>query len=128
MAELKEGLIDITSSYEEALILNQFMLWTEQAEGYSGFEMVTEEIQSKYSNSMFQYGWIVKETEEIEKATGLGDSIIPIDYSVSRLSNDGLLLHKGNTYRICIICIMEALARAGYPRSISPSSNLGIVA
>jgi len=125
-AIIKEELVALTGDFTKAVILNQFIYWSERVRDIDKF--IEEEIrrlntEGMDSNISKQHGWIYKTAEELSEETMLGLSPSTIRRHVKVLVEKGWLSERKNPkyrwdntlqYRPNIIKIQKDLHSLGY--------------
>ncbi|MGG3284546.1 hypothetical protein [Paenibacillus solani] len=125
-AIIKEELVILTGDFAKALILNQFIYWSERVEDHD--RLITEESDRMKVNGINnpmqkQYGWIYKKAEELSDELMLGMSPQTIRRHLKHLVDNGWLSERRNPnyswdktlqYRVDFIKIMIDLNKIGY--------------
>ncbi|MGG4109061.1 hypothetical protein AAXB25_34780 [Paenibacillus lautus] len=125
-AVIKEELVILTGDFAKALILNQFIYWSERVEDHD--RLITEESDRMKVNGIEnpmkkQYGWIYKKAEELSDELMLGMSPQTIRRHLKSLVDNGWLSERRNPnyswdktlqYRVDFIKIMIDLNALGY--------------
>lgn len=127
-AVIREDLLAITNDYRRAIILNQFIYWSERVSDADKF-IETENAVAR-SNNMEErdlfYGWIYKKSEELADEIMLGLSDRQVRRYVNELVEMGYLSKRRNPkynwdrtlqYRVNLVNIAKALLEHGYPLS-----------
>lgn len=123
-AVIREDLVELTGSAEEAVILGQLIYWIDRmkdAEKYKFEERVRLENDSADS---FKHGWIYKKAEELAEEVMLGVSpntirkylgnIVEKNY-VKRRNNPRYKWDKTLQYRVNLVKVILDLSNLGYP-------------
>lgn len=123
---IKEELVFLTGDYIKALILNQFLYWSERTKDFDKF---VQEEKDRFSvedddlNMELSYGWIYKSAEELNKELMLDVSAVTIRRHLSKLIKAGYIEQRHNPkhkwdrtiqYRPNIIAIQLDLEAMGY--------------
>ena len=142
-AVVKEEYVVLTGSVDKALILNQFVYWSERVRDFDLF--IKEENYRKESHGAENleelcHGWIYKTAQELSEETMLGKSAQTIRRLIDDLVEQGWIQARRNPkykwdqtyqYRVNLYKIQFDLFLAGYPfdgykYSISPTSKMEI--
>lgn len=125
---LREDLLAITGDYRKAIILNQFIYWSERVSDADKFIEQENEIAKKNNETerdLF-YGWIYKTSTELADEIMLGISSSQVGRYVKELCDCGFLSKRNNPkykwdrtlqYRVNLVNIAIALREKGYPLS-----------
>jgi len=127
-AVLREDLLSITSDFREAIILNQFIYWSERISDADILIEKENEIAQKNGDEEREpfYGWIYKTTEELSKEVMLGLSASQIRKYINNLVDYGYIAKRNNPkykwdrtlqYKVNLVNIARALKKKGYPLS-----------
>jgi hypothetical protein len=123
---IKEELVALTGDIIEAIILNQFLYWSERVEDFDRFIMEEKErAQANGINLNFPLtnGWIYKKISELKDETMLTDSEKTIRRKVQNLVEKGFLQERQNPmykwdktlqYRVNLTYIAKKLHEIGY--------------
>lgn len=130
-AIIKEELVALTGDFKKAIILNQFIYWSERVKDAKSF--MEEELVRMTNHGMeiptediledFQNGWIYKKAEELAEETMLGLSksnmLSHIKYLVDRgwldqRTNPKYKWDKTLQYRVNLVKIQTDLQELGY--------------
>lgn len=125
-AVIKEELVMLTGDFAKALILNQFIYWSERVEDHD--RLITEESDRMKVNGVEnpmqkQFGWVYKKAEELSDELMLGMSPQTIRRHLKHLVDNGWLNERRNPnyswdktlqYRVDFIKIMIDLNEIGY--------------
>ena len=123
---IKEELVALTGDYRKAIILNQFLYWTERVKDFDKFiieEKSRYEKDGERSNYQLQNGWIYKTSEELSEETMLGLSKSNIRLHIESLIESGWIDERVNPnfkwdktmqYRVNILKLQEDLYKLGY--------------
>lgn len=123
---IKEELVALTGDITEAIILNQFLYWSERVADFDKF--ITEEKERAKTNGIelnfpLTNGWIYKKISELKDETMLTDSEKTIRRKVQNLVKKGFLQERQNPiykwdktlqYRVNLIYIAKKLHEIGY--------------
>lgn len=122
---LREDLLAITGDYRKAIILNQFIYWSERVSDADKFIEQENEIAKKNNETerdLF-YGWIYKTSTELADEIMLGISSSQVGRYVKELCDCGFLSKRNNPkykwdrtlqYRVNLVNIAIALREKGY--------------
>lgn len=123
---LKEELVELTKDYKKAILLNQFIYWSERVSDFDKF--ITEEKERCARNDIdnnqeFLNGWMYKSAEDLSEETMLGLSKSNMGAHIKSLIDNGWLSERNNPifkwdrtkqYRVNIIKIQQDLFKLGY--------------
>jgi len=127
-AVIREDLLSITGDFRKAIILNQFIYWSERVSDADKFIEKENEIaknNGEEEKELF-YGWIYKNAEELAEEVMLGLSASQIRRYISDLVELGYISKRTNPkykwdrtlqYRVNLVKIAKALKEKGYPLS-----------
>lgn len=127
-AVIREDLLSITNDYRKAIILNQFIYWSERVSDADKFIKKENEIaksNGEEERELF-YGWIYKTAEELADEVMLGLSASQIRRYISELVDMGYISKRNNPkykwdrtlqYRVNLVNIAKDLKKNGYPLS-----------
>lgn len=127
-AVIREDLLSITNDYRKAILLNQFIYWSERVSDADKFIEKENEIaksNGKEERELF-YGWIYKTAEELADEVMLGLSASQIRRYINDLVDLGYLSKRHNPkykwdrtlqYRVNLVNIARSLKEKGYPLS-----------
>lgn len=127
-AVIREDLLSITNDYRKAIILNQFIYWSERVSDADKFIQKENEIamsNGEEERDLF-YGWIYKTAEELSDEVMLGLSASQIRRYISDLVDMGYISKRNNPkykwdrtlqYRVNLVNIAKDLKKNGYPLS-----------
>lgn len=127
-AVIREDLLSITNDYRKAIILNQFIYWSERVSDADKFIKKENEIaknNGEEERELF-YGWIYKTAEELADEVMLGLSASQIRRYISDLVDMGYISKRNNPkykwdrtlqYRVNLVNIAKDLKKNGYPLS-----------
>lgn len=127
-AVIREDLLSITNDYRKAIILNQFIYWSERVSDADKFIQKENEIANsngEEERDLF-YGWIYKTAEELADEVMLGLSASQIRRYISDLVDMGYISKRNNPkykwdrtlqYRVNLVNIAKDLKKNGYPLS-----------
>lgn len=125
-AVIKEEYIAITGDFEKAVILNQFIYWSERVNDFDSFIKQENEraIKNGYTETDFLNGWIYKTAEELSQETMLNLSVATIRKHIAVLIELGFIDERTNPkykwdrtkqYRVNLVNIAQALYDKGFP-------------
>lgn len=127
-AVIREDLLSITNDFRKAIILNQFIYWSERVSDADKFIEKENEIarnNGEDERELF-YGWIYKTAEELAEEVMLGLSASQIRRHINDLVKSGYISKRNNPkykwdrtlqYRVNLVNIAKALKKNGYPLS-----------
>jgi len=143
-AVIKEELVEITGKFQTALILNQFIYWTERVHDFDKF--LEEENRRNILGGLepvnvpLSHGWIYKSASDLSEELMLGVSDQSISRYIKELENLGFIHERSNPihkwdrtkqYRVDFQAVCNALEQKGktlegwhFPKNNSPISNL----
>jgi DNA-binding MarR family transcriptional regulator len=127
---IKQELVTLTGDYFKALILNQFLYWSERTKDYDRF-LIEEKERYGFGpdanrsdfNVELSYGWIYKTANELNDELMLGVSANTIRRHLSKLVKAGYIDQRNNPshkwdrtlqYRPNIVAIQTDLEAMGY--------------
>ena len=125
-AVIKEEYVEITGNYITALILNQFVYWSERVKDFDNMLKEEKEMAKKDGidiNLDFKCGWIYKKTEELSEELMLGTSKSTMRQHIKKLIEMELITERRNPnykwdrtlqYRVNFSKINEMLKDKGY--------------
>lgn len=125
---LREDLLSITGDFRKAIILNQFIYWSERVSDADKFIEKENEIaknNGEEERELF-YGWIYKTADELSEEIMLGLSASQVRRYVRDLVDMGFISKRNNPkykwdrtlqYRVNLVNIAKALKEKGYPLS-----------
>ena len=127
-AVIREDLLSITNDYRKAIILNQFIYWSERVSDADKFIQKENEIANSNGEEERElfYGWIYKTAEELADEVMLGLSASQIRRYISDLVDMGYISKRNNPkykwdrtlqYRVNLVNIAKDLKKNGYPLS-----------
>lgn len=96
---IKEEIMVLTGDYELALMLNQFLYWSERVEDFDKFileERKRAENEGMEVNIDFQNGWIYKDMEELKEEIMCRSSISTLSRKLNKLVEKGWLDRRKN--------------------------------
>jgi len=123
---IKEELVILTGDHIKALILNQFLYWSERTKDYDKFIAEEKERfspEDKDLNVDFTFGWIYKTAEELIEELMLNISAVTARRHLTKLIKAGYIDQRHNPnhkwdrtlqYRPNIIAIQKDLEAMGY--------------
>jgi len=123
---IKEELVALTGNFVKAILLNQFIYWSERVKDFDKFieeekkraEKEGEEVNIEYSN-----GWIYKTSEELSEETMVDLSPQTIRRYLKELIDNEWIYERNNPqykwdrtkqYRVNIVKIQKDLRQLGY--------------
>lgn len=127
-AVIREDLLSITKDYRKAILLNQFVYWSERVSDADKFIEKENEIaknNGEVERELF-YGWIYKTAEELADEVMLGLSASQIRRYINDLVELGYLSKRNNPkykwdrtlqYRVNLANIAKDLKKNGFPLS-----------
>jgi len=99
-AVVKEELVALTGDIESALILNQFIYWSERVKDFDKFIMEEAEVREmeclEKPNIQLLKGWIYKDMEELKSEIMLSCSTVTIGRKLSKIVDSGWLDRRTN--------------------------------
>lgn len=126
-AVVKEELVALTGDIESALILNQFVYWSERVKDFDKFMMEEAEVREKKGlekpNIQLLNGWIYKDMEELKSEIMLSCSTVTVGRKLSKIVDSGWLNRRTNPehkwdkryqYRVNLNKIALDLYKLGY--------------
>lgn len=124
-AVIREDLLSITGNYKEAIILNQFIYWSERVSDADKFIKIENEIARKNGEPEREllYGWIYKTAEQLADEIMLGLSSSQIRKYIAKLVDYGYIYRRTNPkykwdrtfqYRVNLVNVAKALKSNGY--------------
>lgn len=127
-AVIREDLLAITGDFRKAIILNQFIYWSERVSDADKFIDKENEIaksNGKEERELF-YGWIYKTAEELSEEVMLGlsasqirryiNDLVDLEY-ISKRTNPNYKWDRTLQYRVNLVNIAKSLKNKGYPLS-----------
>jgi hypothetical protein len=123
-AVIKEELVAITGGYKQAIVLQQFMYWTERV-GFKRYDKFIEEESEREVDETddLEGGWVYKTTSELVGEIMLGVSNSTCRRYITKLVDKGYLMERENPkykwdntlqYRINLLKIIIDLHNKGY--------------
>ena len=125
---IREDLLAITGDYRKAVILNQFIYWSERVADADKFIEKENEIarnNGENERELF-FGWIYKTADELSEEVMLGLSASQIRRYINDLVSMGFVDKRTNPkykrdrtmqYRVNLVNIAKELKKNGYPLS-----------
>lgn len=124
-AVIREDLLSIVENYKEAIILGQFIYWSERVDDADKFIKAENEIARKNGETEREplYGWIYKTAEELADEIMLGLSASQIRKYIAKLVDYGYIQKRNNPkykwdrtlqYKVNLVNIAKALKANGY--------------
>lgn len=123
---IKEELWKLTGDHFKAIILNQFIYWSQRVgdfDRYIAEERHRMELEGKQLNMQPINGWIYKSAEELIEETMLDISAATIGRHIQILVDKGYLMWRHNPehkwdrtkqYRVDFVRVREDLSKLGY--------------
>jgi len=123
---IKEELVTLTGDFTKAVLLNQFIYWSERVKDFDKFieeEKLRMKTEGQESNVDKQNGWIYKTTEELSDETMLRLSPQTIRRHLRKLIDNNWIDERQNPkykwdrtkqYRVNITKIQADLQKLGY--------------
>lgn len=124
---IKEELVHITGDYVQAIILNQFLYWSDRIKDVDQYinEEITRAQKFGISKEMnLANGWIYKTADELSDETMLNMSTSSMRRHIKKLIDKGFLIERNNPeyrwdqtkqYRVDLLLIQMELLKCGYP-------------
>ena len=121
---IKEELVELTGNYKLALVLNQFLYWTERVgiKRYNKFEK--EETQRAAGEvDGLEGGWIYKTSKDLSEELMIDVSDTTVRRYINELEDQGYLIERRNPkikfdqtkqYRILLLEVKNDLEELGY--------------
>lgn len=127
-AVIKEEFVEITGDFIKAVLLQQFIYWSERVRDFDVFiKQENERLHKDDADSIpLTNGWIYKKSEELSEETMLGLKPNTIRNHISALVKMGFIDERRNPdakwdrtmqYRVNLKNIADALAEKGYALS-----------
>jgi len=123
---IKEELVELTGGFEKALILNQFIYWSERRKDFDRFiseEQERARTEGKKLNISKTNGWVYKSMEELAEEIMLGKSRSTISRHLKELIEAGYIESRSNPeykwdntkqYRVNLVKVNRDLLELGY--------------
>ena len=123
---IKEELVELTGDFTKAVILNQFIYWSERTRDFDSFiEEEKKRLSKNKEESKIekQHGWIYKNADELSEEVMLGVTSKTIRKHISFLVDNGWINQRNNPkykwdrtlqYRVNIYKIQRDLYEIGY--------------
>lgn len=124
-AVIKEEYVAITGDFQKAVLLNQFIYWSERVKDFD--EFITQENKRAEQHGLsiqdLTCGWIYKTAEELSDETMLGLSSASIRTHIKALIDMGYISERNNPkykwdrtkqYHVNLVEIAKALMKEGY--------------
>ncbi len=123
---IKEELVELTGDFKYALILNQFIYWTERRRDFDKFieeEKKRAKTEGKELNINKTGGWVYKSSDDLADELMLGKSKTTLSRYVKELEEMGYIDSRQNPeykwdktkqYRVNLIKINRDLLKLGY--------------
>lgn len=124
-AIIKEEYVAITGDFVKAVILNQFMYWSERVKDFDEY-IEQENRRAELNGGELQEltgGWIYKTSEELSNETMLGLTPASMRKHIMVLEEKGFVSERNNPkykwdktkqYRVNLLEIVKSLAEKGY--------------
>ena len=123
---IKEELVALTGDFRSAVILNQFIYWTERMKDIDKYikeetDRASKELMEVNINTTD--GWIYKTAEQLNEELMLGRSVATIRKYIKQLVERGLISQRRNPvykwdntlqYRVDLYKVQLELAKLGY--------------
>lgn len=123
-AVIREDLVELTGSMEEAVILGQLIYWIDRMKDAGKYKVEERERLENHLTDSFKHGWIYKKAEELAEEVMLGVSpntirkylgkVVEKDY-VKRRNNPRYKWDKTLQYRVNLVKVIIDLSNLGYP-------------
>lgn len=124
-AVIKEEYIAITGDFQKAVILNQFIYWSERVSDFDEFirQENNRATQHGFEEQELTNGWIYKTAEELSEETMLGLSSASMRSHIKALIDLGFISERNNPkykwdrtkqYRVDLVAITKALMNEGF--------------
>lgn len=119
---LKEELVALTGCYKQAIILNQFLYWSERVRDFDKL-IKEEQARSAGVDIELRHGWIYKPAAELAEETLLGLSKGNMRTHIKRLVEAGWIVERRNPhakmdhtlqYRVNFVKLRQDLQAIGY--------------
>lgn len=124
-AVIKEEYVSITGDFIKAVLLNQFVYWSERVKDFDTF--IEQENKRALDHGLTQQditgGWLYKTAEELSEETMLGLSVASMRTHIKALIDFGYISERNNPkykwdrtkqYRVNLVEIAKALSEKGY--------------
>lgn len=124
-AVIKEEFVAITGNFVDAIILNQFIYWTERVKDFD--EYIEQENKRAVREGLEAHeltgGWIYKTSEELADETMLNLTTASMRKHITTLKSKGFITERENPrykwdrtkqYRVDLVKITEELGKVGY--------------
>jgi len=122
VAVVREELKAITGNFFKALLLGQFMYWSERVRDASAF-LQEEKLRGAEFETSLEHGWFFKSIDSLLEETMLDVTDRTVSKYVSELEQEGFLFSRDNPftkwdrtrqYRVNMLAIHKALHEKGY--------------
>lgn len=125
-AVIKEELVELTGNYIQAVLLNQFIYWTDRIKDYDQYVMEEKERMQQEGKTVefpLSYGWIYKKADALSEETMLGLNEKTIRIHLKQLIKMGYIEQRRNPnyrwdrtyqYRVNLTKIIRDLNRIGF--------------
>ncbi len=126
VAVIREELVALTGDYKEAVILNQFIYWSERVKDVDKFILEEKERALNEGieiNVALQNGWIYKKAEELAEEVMMNIAPNTMRRYIKKLVDKGYIMERRNPiykwdrtlqYRVELLAIQDALKEIGY--------------
>ncbi|WP_397539830.1 hypothetical protein [Rummeliibacillus pycnus] len=125
-AVIKEELVELTGSMEEAVVLHQFIYWSDRVRDVDMYIREEKKRSGVTGDSVdfpLSHGWIYKKAEELLDEVMLGISANTLRKHINKLVNKGYISKRNNPdykwdktfqYRVNLVKVMRDLQKIGY--------------
>lgn len=125
-AVIKEELVKLTGNYIQAVLLNQFIYWSNRIKDYDQYvteEKARMELEGEPTKFPLSHGWIYKKADELSEETMLGLNERTIRNHLKELIEMGYIEQRRNPnykwdrtyqYRVNLTKIIRDLNRMGF--------------
>lgn len=124
-AVIKEEYVAITGDFQKAVILNQFIYWSERVKDFDNFIIQENKRATEHGleEQDLTHGWIYKTAEELSEETMLGLSSASMRSHIKSLIDKGFISERNNPkykwdrtkqYRVNLVEITKVLLDYGY--------------
>ena len=121
---IKEELVELTGNYKLALVLNQFLYWTERV-GFKRYDKFQQEETKRSIGEVdnLEGGWIYKTSKDLSEELMIDVSDTTVRRYINQLEEQGYLTERRNPkikfdqtkqYRILLLEIKHDLGELGY--------------
>ena len=121
---IREDLVGLTGSMEEAVILAQLIYWINRMKDARRYKLEERERLENDSADSFKHGWIYKKAEELAEEVMLGVSPNTIRKYLGKLVEKNYVKRRNNPrykwdktlqYRVNLVKVILDLSNLGYP-------------